>query len=738
MATGRGVSATRSASLPGVVKSRGPKNSKPAPDAGREGIVSAAALRTDFRPEIEGLRALAAGLVAVCHIWVGGVSGGVDVFFVVSGFLVTKSVLSQRQRRGGINPFAFWANLLKRLLPAAFLVIGTVCVAAILVFPTFLWVNTIRHAVASLFYFENWRLAFDAIDYLRQGLEATPFRHYWALSVQGQFYFTWPLLMLLLLWRAPVQGDAGMRRLRWAFALIFVASLCYSVIATRRDQPFAYYDSAARIWEFAMGALLALWIARIRIGRAASFLLGWAGLAGLLACAFVFDISDRFPGYVALLPTLSAMAVIVAGGTRVAGGAPTLLGTRALVWLGGISYAFYLWHWPILVLYRQFQYDTAVSLPAGLLIILVSLALSAATTRWVENPIRYSTLGGDRPVWTFAAMAALTVPVLAIVGGWGIYTKTLTSAVAPLDLEDPRYPGARAVGIPRDEVPEAELYPRPINVHLDLPRPYGDDCHQDHDDPELLRCVYGDPEADTTIAVVGGSHSVQWLPSFEVFAKRDGYRIASYTKSFCLFSSPAGFGEVYPYPSCTEWNRRLLRELIETRPALVVTTATRDGGPGEYVPESFLERFRRLGEHGIPVLAIRDNPWFPFEPSKCVDAHGRDAARCAVPRGQLLASDDPTQRLEDPPDNVRFADFSRFFCDRERCFPVMGNVLVYRDSHHITPSYMRTLSGYLRDEVRAAMGDGGDAAAASPDAMATSAAHPLSFTPRSDPNTAQQ
>lgn len=167
--------------------------------------------RTDYRPQIEGLRALAAALVAVCHVWQYGVSGGVDVFFVVSGFLVTTSLVSQHQRTGGLNPFRFWVNLLNRLMPTAYLVSAATVVAALVILPSMLWVDTIRNAVASLFYFENWRLAFDAVNYLKQDLQTSPFRHYWALAVQSQFYLVWPLLMLVAL--RGCDGTAGRRAL---------------------------------------------------------------------------------------------------------------------------------------------------------------------------------------------------------------------------------------------------------------------------------------------------------------------------------------------------------------------------------------------------------------------------------------------------------------------------------------------------------------------------------------------
>ncbi|GAB2778167.1 acyltransferase family protein [Halomonas shantousis] len=667
--------------------------------------MSVVAAKKAYRPEIEGLRALAAGLVAVFHVWLGGVSGGVDVFFVVSGFLVTTTLVSQHQTHGRVVPLAFWANLAKRLFPSAFLVIFVTAVVGILVLPQVLWVDTIRHAAASLVYLENWQLAFDAVNYLAQGMEATPYQHYWALAVQGQFYVLWPLLMLMVLWGSARRASSIRRRLSGAFVAVFLASLCYSVIATRHNQQFAYYDTLARVWEFALGGLLAVWIRDLHFSRIVSFILGWMGLVGLLACGFILDVSNRFPGYVALLPTLSAVCLLISGNRSTRGSAAAWLSKRPFVSLGGISYAFYLWHWPVLIFFRHLTRDPEISLLEGSAILAVALMMAIVSTRLLENPVRTSALGKARPIKTFAVMALLCLPAAAAVGGWAGYTKeVLLSDMTPLNLDDPNYPGARALsGVGYVPLGETKLHPSPVNARRDRPKPYADQCQQQSMRPELLRCAYGKRDADTVIAIVGGSHSVQWVPAFEVFAEAEGYKIVNYTKSFCLFSSPEGFGKIYEYPSCTEWNARLMDELIATQPDLVFTLYSRDSGEKEHVPQGYLDWFHRLAEHGIRVLAVRDNPWMPFEPSTCVELHGVASNQCRVSRDAMLSRTDPADSVRDSLGNVSFIDFSRFFCDADNCFPEAGNVLIYRDSHHITTSYMRTLAAYLRPQVKAAM-----------------------------------
>lgn len=188
-----------------------------------------------FRPEIQGLRAVAAILVAVYHIWLGRVSGGVDVFFVISAFLVTTTLLRQVDRTGQVRFFEFWGGLARRLLPLSMLVLLTVTVVSIVWLPRPLWDEAIPQILAAAFYVENWRLAFDAVDYLRQGVSASPVQHYWALSVQGQFYLAWPFVLAAAAWWAARKDLPVRKVVVYAFLGIFAVSFVYSVYATRHN-----------------------------------------------------------------------------------------------------------------------------------------------------------------------------------------------------------------------------------------------------------------------------------------------------------------------------------------------------------------------------------------------------------------------------------------------------------------------------------------------------------------------
>lgn len=247
-----------------------------------------------FRPEIEGLRAVAAVLVAIFHIWVGGVSGGVDVFFVVSGFLITTTLLKQIERHGKIRPLSFLGRLLRRLVPSA-LVVLTVTLAATWVFtPDALKERTFREITASSLYYENWALALSSVDYLNKEDPHTAVQHFWAMSTQGQFYVIWAALFFLA---GLVVINRG-RRVKISLILIIgstLTSFVYSIWLTSANQPFAYFSPFTRVWEFGLGAILAFVIARVSLGKLSSFILGWVGLIAVLICGFVLPVGSSFP-----------------------------------------------------------------------------------------------------------------------------------------------------------------------------------------------------------------------------------------------------------------------------------------------------------------------------------------------------------------------------------------------------------------------------------------------------------
>ncbi|WP_304450894.1 acyltransferase family protein [Nocardiopsis sp. YSL2] len=647
-----------------------------------------------YRPEIDGLRAVAVLLVAAYHVWLGRVSGGVDVFLVLTGFLITGS-LARAATDGRIRYGAFLARLAARLVPTAAVVALATLAATWLLLPETRWRQAPGDAAAALLYHTNWRLALDSVDYLARDGDVSPFQHFWSLAVQGQFYLVWPALVAAAVWAARRAGRDPRPVLVGALSAVLVLSLAYSVLMTRADQPWAYFDTGARLWEFALGGLVALLLPVLRPARATRVALGWAGLAALVLCGALLRVSSVFPGYAALWPTLAAVAVVVAGTSGSALGADRWLVLRPLRYLGSISYALYLWHWPVLVVYLAVtERDLATPL-GGAAVLAVSVLSAAATTPLADRVARLGRGGGRRAaVRGVAAALACLLPVLGAAAAWSGQQAAERARWADLLADGSSYPGAAA----GPGVPELPVYPPLAWAAEDAPVTYDDGCNQTTAGTEVITCVYGSDDPVRTVALVGGSHAAHWFPALEEIADARGWRLVNIVKGACLFTdAPQSYlGE--PYTACAEWNRGVMAELRELRPDTVFTTGTtssldRSAGFGEeQVVDGYVDRWRELDDLGIDVVAVRDTPRFGFDVPGCLAASG--PGECTVQPEGSLAPVSPLGGLDLPP-NVTVLDLTDLFCGPDVCRPVIGNVLVYWDDSHIGATFMRTLAPEL-------------------------------------------
>lgn len=666
-----------------------------------------------FRPEIEGLRAVAAILVATFHIWLGRVSGGVDVFFVVSGFLITTGLLSQIDRHGAPQFAVFWGRLINRLLPPALLVLVVVVVASIFLLPASRWNETILQVAASASYVENWVLASSSVDYLQQDEPVSPVQHFWALSAQGQFYLIWPLLFAAFAFVAR-RTKRDLRRLAAiGLLLVFGISLAYSVWLTQRNQPVAYFVTTTRVWEFAVGGLLALFITRIALPSYARLLAGWVGLVAILSCGLLLQVSRVFPGYAALWPVLGGALVVAAGTSGSRFGVDRFLGSAPMIYLGGISYCIYLWHFPILEFYRTYTTPGPVALLPGACIIVASCVLAAATHRFVEEPVKRAKIGSVAPWRAYAFGALCSAPVIAALAIWStLYFQGRSHEQRIVAVDNPDYPGARVLepGFAFRADGAAAIHPGPFTADLDYER-LGDACGRARNEgPRECVVAAGEP-GEPTIAVVGGSHSAQWLPALQDIAAREGWRIVSYSKHNCAFYLGEDKVSESEWSGCTEWNRQVLDLVRQAKPDAVFLTSTRLVDRGDYVPASYVASWRALGEAGIPVIAVRMNPrltialrngsYASFEVSDCVELHGRDAPECVRVRSETVTAPSPTASLVNPPPNVYFIDLTDHFCPEALCPPVIGNVMIYRSGAHITGTYARSLARALQQQIEA-------------------------------------
>ncbi|WKA57781.1 acyltransferase family protein [Planococcus shenhongbingii] len=650
-----------------------------------------------FRPELEGVRAVAALLVAVYHIWIGSVSGGVDVFFIVSGYLITTSLLSRMERDGKINFIENLLGLAKRLIPLSFTVLLVTALLSIWILPQTFWKQTISELFSSMFYFQNWQLATSAVDYLGQNNEASPLQHFWALSIQGQFYITWPFIITAVYLLAKKVLKMPVRKtLLTALVAIFAVSLGYSIYITEANQPWAYFDTFARAWEFSLGGILALLIPYLTFNKAISFIIGWIGLAIICFTGMLLPVSSVFPGYAALLPTMGVIFVIIAAENTGRFGVQRLLSTKPFMYFGSISYGFYLWHWPLLVFYYAYFSTATVSLQAGLAILTVSFILSVITSKLIEAPVRGLNVRQSKRQLG-KVLVAIMLPVILVGASWNLYVQASLNEEAAVEYSVEEYPGARVVSeniVPAENVAPV---PSPALAKGDLPIFYKKgNCSTYSDNPDVNKCSFGETEnPDYIIALVGGSHSGHWFPALETIAPELKLQIDVYIKDACRFTTDDLEGALTE--SCMEWNETVTEMLKNDPPDMIFTTANVQAE--DNVPRGYIEKWE-VFEGITEIFAVRDNPRMPKDIPSCMEETPEE---CSVPREEVLSAVLPWENTENLPGNVTFFDTSPYFCDDETCPPAIGNVLVYRDEHHLTTLYSKTMGPVLAEDLKKAL-----------------------------------
>jgi peptidoglycan/LPS O-acetylase OafA/YrhL len=711
-----------------------------------------------FRPDVEGLRAVAILAVVGYHAGLPFLPGGfvgVDVFFVISGFLITGLLVAEVARTGTVSLRRFWARRARRLLPAATLVIALTALASWWLVPEVDHPSVGLDLVASAFYVANIRFAFQATDYLTEDAAPSPALHFWSLGVEEQFYVVWPLMVLLVLWllarRRSSRSAAGAafdpRWLGLALTIIGVLSFALSLRLTERVQPWAFFSMPTRAWEFAVGGLLALGVGAVaQAPRLARQLLGWAGLAMLLGSVLLIDGDAQFPGTVAIWPVLGTAAVIAAGirpepeASRPLRGVPGLLATGPMRLVGRLSYSWYLWHWPVLVLAASALGE--LPLAVSVLLALLSLVPATAAYRWVEQPVRHSPALAADPGRSLrlglvlsAGAAAAGLLLAAMPGGGALATvvaagtdggrgpaprATAEPSTAPTAAPTPSS-SATATPAPRPTAiawPAGDLTPDPSAARGDLPVIYDDGCHLDTGATAPKDgCVFGDASSGTTVVLIGDSHAAQWFPALRTLAEDRGWRLVAWTKSGC----PAPDVTILqrrlqrPYDECDAWRTAVLDRLTSSeRPALVVAAGTRTeslvdrgsgaklegtGRAGEEWRAGWRRTLERLTSAGVPVAVLRDTPWPGVDMAACVGQNRDDPARCDVTRDALDARTYDVALAREF-DLAAGIDLSDVICDADRCPATQGRYLVYRDTDHLTATFARALAPYLEQKLR--------------------------------------
>ncbi|WP_193106930.1 acyltransferase family protein [Brachybacterium sp. FME24] len=665
-----------------------------------------AAAPSDYRTELHGLRGLAIGLVVLYHVFMDRVSGGVDVFLFISAFFLTGSFVRRLETGRPIAPLAYWARTFKRLLPPAAVVILGTLAAVRLFLPASTWMPTIHDAIASILQVENWLLIHRGADYEADASIATsPLQHFWSLSIQGQVFLLWPLLFALCALLVRRVRISPRRILLITFALLALVSFVWSVVSTATQQETAYFDTTARVWEFAAGSLLALLpdsglgerprTARVRRTRVA---LGWAGLAVLISTGALIDGRSMFPGWIAAVPLLGATGVFLAGTSGSRLGADRLLSSRPFTLLGDISYGLYLIHWPILAITLLATGRSAAGPVLGLSIIAVSLVLAYLLTRWVDTPIRrwrWANISAPR-----AGLVVLSVLVLALgptLGARALLERAADEAERRAVADNP---GARVLDPDFVPHPDANGDAAPLPSAAVLTQDWENleaGCEGEFEPADKAvadSCRMIDaPEGAPVIVAVGNSRLAQSAVALEEAAREHGWRLIILRAPSCMFTP--GIAS-YLGPECDAQNDAALEYLRTLQPEAVAvsTTMVLHEGPERVSPVTE-QTVPQLLDEGFEVIALRDAPRVAQDPVACLEAGGTPED-CTQPL-------DPAVMPQERPDAAVLAELSDrgpgglypvdllpVICPGYSCPPLIGNIHVMFDEDHATATYMRS------------------------------------------------
>lgn len=639
-----------------------------------------------IRNDIQGLRALAISMVLIFHAGFPFLKGGyigVDVFFVISGYLITRLLVIEKEKHGRINLLAFYARRIRRLLPAASVALAGTALVSFFLFSPLEQSNLIRSFFASILYVSNLWFAFQATDYLGEDTNADPFLHTWSLSVEEQFYLIWPFLILLATLKKT--GSNHSFKLTILIGSVFVLSFVSSLIMGGLYQPWAFFGSPFRAWEFATGALGFLLVHRnMQLPEPLHKLGVSIGIGAILLAGILYDKSTPFPGLYALLPTGGTLLVLI--GDHQKNWFVDVSRIPWVRWLGDISYSLYLWHWPLIVIPLSLTGELSLWERIGL--VALSLALGSFSYKYIENPIRFNATLARSTFKGLALGATLTIFGIAL-------TFTLRGFVKA-ELNTP---------LQKDILAARSL----------IPTVYLDGCHASYTDIVFSECSYGASSSQKTLVLFGDSHAAQWFPAIEAFSKQHGYRLVSLTKSACPSAHIIPYNAAYgrSYTECGAWQNLVLERIAQERPLLVIlsnssrysSTSGHSSSNSEWWIGGMKDTLATIQRTGAQVAIIRDTPSLSHDIPICLSRAawtGTPLSSCDDPKIQVLnqtffaldqgaAKDFPT---------VRFVDFSDILCPEDTCPARINGHTGYRDQHHLAIPTVLDLAESMHDELR--------------------------------------
>ncbi|MCQ9337117.1 acyltransferase [Corynebacterium phoceense] len=681
-----------------------------------------------YRYDLDGLRGIAIGLVVLYHVFVGRVSGGVDVFLLLSGYFFLGSQLRYADKpNASFNPWwPIWRTL-RRLVPALALTVGATFLLVTFFTPQLLRTELVQQITATVFYYQNWELARQNADYAAASASTSPLQHLWSMAVQGQFYVMSIALALGLglLVRALGRRTLTVQKIAGPILVIVtLASFAYACRFGLYGPAANYYSTWSRAWELTLGGVLAIYGTKLAIPqRFSNFFTGF-GLLALICTGALIANTTAYPGPLSLLPLGGAVLIILGGG----GSLSQAMASKKARWLGDIAYPLYLWHWPLLILSTAYLGMERPTWWLGVIIIAISLVLADLTHRFLERPLRQRRkrpTRDDMPVNSALASLRTTAGAWRGVGGVLMGAATIALlAIQPvwmsqvrdgedLTLDAARYPGAMAFnGTPAPE--GVTVQPDPILVGGIMPPTSTSHCFvAKQADPDFYNtervdgtpCIFGDQDADFKVYLVGGSHAEQWASGLDKLGREMHFQLVPIVRQDC----PIELGDdVTVTPECKTWAEGAVEQIVEGGADLVISNTTRPqdfyGHGPDVVPAGYAAFWDYLAEQNIPFMGLRDNPWgfdaagVGREFDECYVAT-QNVDACSMDRNQVYAPVDPAAIVLAKYKNMIAVDTSNWFCDDTQCPVIIGNVFVYRDMHHISNAFADSAMPLLRQYI---------------------------------------
>lgn len=662
---------------------------------------------TKYRFELDGLRAVAVLLVVLYHAGVSAIPGGyvgVDIFFVLSGYLITSQLWANVLNTGGVAILGFYSRRTRRLVPTAALVILTTLLATWLLLPSTIWKNTAWDGMFSAFSLANYRFASQASDYFQLGVSPSAFLHFWSLCVEEQFYLIWPLVIAVVTfqWLKNKKPSTKVAKtiLIGVLGSITLTSLALNIILSQSDQPLAFFGLSTRAWELGVGSLLALGATNFSaLRQKLSPALAWVGLAGILVSAVCFTDQILYPSFSALLPALSAAAVVFASESSLF----RFLRVAPMRAIGRWSYALYLWHWPILVISAGVSFDRELPLRVKLILMFLALVLSGLTYRFYENPIRRSTELGSSAFKSLAFSLALTL--VASLGGFFLNSAAIAGQNSPVRFRNLTTVSQLQEAVKASVLPQkvpANLTPRPGDAKdLSSLTSYESGCMANINDHQFPECVFGDSTSEFSIWLVGDSHANHWFSAVEKVANRRHLKLVLHTRSGCpILDEPLKNPSVktLDYEACTDWTKKVFEAVAKARPNLLIVGGT--VGITGFHAESYGRSIQRLSRFAENTIVLGDSPRSGFDIPDCVARNPNDYSSCNLlirQRGIKVKWGDLVEKVRKQSVGFRvtYQATSDWLCLNNECPAIIANVLMYRDMSHLTVAGSKLMSPFF-------------------------------------------